>query len=123
MVHDNQYEIIGYKGKQVRDQIHAEDVARAFREVLQKPSRGEVYNLGGGKENSASVLELITMISKKLKSEPTITYQDKARIGDHICYITDFTKFQIAYPHWKITRSLENIVDELLAYECDETKG
>lgn len=117
LVHEQSYEIIGYKGKQVRDQIHAEDVARAFVEVIKNPPQGEVFNMGGGMENSASVLELISLISKKINIQPTISYNDQARVGDHICYITNFTKFRKKYPNWGISRTLESIVDELIAYE------
>ncbi len=117
LVSTNSYEIIGYKGKQVRDQIHVNDVSGACIAILNNPTRGEVFNLGGGTENSASIIELISLISKKLHSSPTITYVDTPRIGDHICYITDTFKFRRHFPTWKISRSLESIVDELIAYE------
>ena len=117
LVHDNRYQIIGYQGKQVRDQLDAYDVATAMEQIIKKPGQGEVFNLGGGVENNASILDLIELISKKLSSQPKITYTDKNRKGDHLCYITDLTKFKKTYPRWKISKSLEQIVDELIAYE------
>jgi len=101
------YTIYGYKGKQVRDNIHAYDLVTAFDEFIQNPKKGEVYNIGGGKENSISIMEVL-----KNTSTP-ITFAD-ARIGDHICYYTDYTKFKNHYPNWKITRSINDIMKELL---------
>jgi CDP-paratose 2-epimerase len=108
------YQIIGYKGKQVRDQIHAHDLAAAFEEVIKKPVTGEVFNLGGGPKNTISVTESIDLISKKLNIEPKISYLDQNRIGDHICYISDISKFQKKYPKWKLTYTVESIIDEQL---------
>lgn len=117
LVHSNSYEVIGYGGKQVRDQIHADDVASAAAAILEKPNTGDVYNLGGGYENSASILELVAMIANKLHTRPKISFIETPRFGDHICYITNYSKFQKVYPSWNISRSLERIVDELIAYE------
>ncbi len=111
------YEVIGYKGKQVRDQIHAIDVAHAVECMIQKHPTASVFNMGGGQENNASILELIVILSNKLSIRPTITFNDTPRIGDHICYISDTTTFKKAYPQWKITRSLDDIIDEQIAYE------
>ncbi len=101
------YKIFGYKGKQVRDNLHAFDVAKAIFEFYQNPRSGEVYNLGGGRENSISILEAIQQFN--IKAE----YVEEARLGDHICYITDLTKFKSHYPNWKVTRSLDSIIKEL----------
>lgn len=117
LVHTGKYQIIGYKGKQVRDQIDAFDVAGAIEHVIKKPGRGAVFNLGGGWENNASILELIEIISKKLAIRPKISYTDRARKGDHICYITDLSKFQKAYPRWRLTKDLTAIIDELIEHE------
>jgi CDP-paratose 2-epimerase len=117
LVHHNSYQIIGFKGKQVRDQLDAFDVATAMAEILKKPPKGEVFNLGGGLKNNASILELIELVSQKLTSNPKITYLPQPRTGDHICYITDLTKFKRTYPKWKITKSLEKIIDEIIAHE------
>jgi CDP-paratose 2-epimerase len=109
------YTIFGYKGKQVRDQIHSEDVIDAFWHVAQNPRPGEVYNLGGGKQNAASVLECIETIARIGGKRPRVTYSDVHRIGDHICYYSDMRKFQSHYPGWKIAHSLENIVEEMVS--------
>jgi CDP-paratose 2-epimerase len=111
------YTIIGHKGKQVRDQIHSYDVINAFNEFVNNPHPGEVYNLGGGRDNNASVLECIAMIEEKIGKEVRTAYVEKPRSGDHICYITDFRKLQSHYPSWRITRSLESIIDEIIEAE------
>ncbi len=117
LINDNKYEIIGYKGKQVRDQIDAFDTASAIYEIYKKPNKGEVFNLGGGLSNSASILEIINIVSTKLRIKPKIKYKLKARIGDHICYITDNSKFKKFYPNWRITKSLNMIIDEIITHE------
>lgn len=108
------YTIFGYKGKQVRDQIHSEDVIRAMEAFIEAPRPGEVYNLGGGRANSASVLESIALIEKISGREIDHSYTDDNRVGDHICYITNLTKFKSHYPSWDITRSLDDIVAEMV---------
>jgi len=117
LVHKSTYEIIGYKGKQVRDQIHATDVASAFAAIIENPNPGSVYNLGGGRQNSASILELIDQIEKLVNKKMHISYKSSPRKGDHICYITDLTKFQNDYPKWKIEHSLKEIVIEMVNNE------
>jgi len=107
------YTVFGYKGKQVRDQIHSEDVISAFLEFAEKPRPGEVYNLGGGRGNSASILECIAKIDALLGSKLEYRYIDEARAGDHICYISDLTKFQTHYPRWRLTVSLDGILERL----------
>ncbi|HEX7470448.1 MAG TPA: NAD-dependent epimerase/dehydratase family protein [Verrucomicrobiae bacterium] len=108
------YTIIGYKGKQVRDQIHSADVLAAFAEFTKKPRPGEVYNLGGGRANSASILECITKIEALLGKKVNWTYDEKARSGDHICYISDLGKLKSHFPNWKITRSLDQILETMV---------
>lgn len=107
------FTIIGYKGKQVRDIIHAYDVVCAFWEYYKNPKRGEVYNLGGGRNNAFSILELIERIynltGKKLKTK----YQKKERKGDHKWWITDFSKFKKDYPNWKISKNFDDIILEI----------
>ncbi len=107
------YTIFGYKGKQVRDQIHSADVIQALWAFARNPRPGEVYNLGGGRANSASVLECIAKIEALTGRTLHTRYVDQARKGDHICYISDLTKFRTHYPDWKITRSLDQIIEEL----------
>ena len=108
------YTVIGYKGKQVRDQIHSADVLGAFAAFTRNPRPGEVYNLGGGRENSASILECITKIEALLGRKVNWSYKEKPRSGDHICYISDLTKFKNHYPEWKITRSLNQILETMV---------
>ena len=113
------YTIFGYKGKQVRDQIHSYDVVRAFEEFARHPRCGEVYNLGGGRENSASVLECIALIRELSGLEIDHRYLEQNRAGDHICYISDLRKLRAHLPGWSVTRSLPSIVAEMLAAETE----
>lgn len=112
-VEEKKFNIFGYKGKQVRDNIHSHDVARFIHEFLKNPRIAEVYNLGGGRNNSISILEsfkLIESISgKKMISE----YVEKNREGDHICYISDLSKMKAHYPNWDITKDLNTIFHEI----------
>lgn len=113
------YKIFGYKGKQVRDNIHSYDVIQAFEAFRKDPKPGEVYNLGGGRKNSVSVLEAISKIEelsgKKIKRE----YFETNRTGDHICYISDLKKFKQHYPGWNITKSLDDILSEMVDSELN----
>jgi len=107
------YTIFGYKGKQVRDQIHSEDVVGAFDEFYKEPRCGAVYNLGGGKANSVSVLESIDRIEQLVNKKINREYSEQNRVGDHICYYTDLRKLQADYPNWSIRYSLDDIFEEL----------
>ncbi len=108
------YNIFGYKGKQVRDNIHSFDVARAIEEIYKNPRCGEVYNIGGGRGNSCSILEAFARVEsisgQKMKSQ----YVEENRSGDHICYISDLAKLKSHYPNWDITKSLDNIFEEIV---------
>jgi len=106
------YTIYGYKGKQVRDQIHSVDVINAFDEFYQNPRCGAVYNLGGGKDNSLSILESIDRVEQLIGKTIDYEYSDRNRVGDHICYYTDLTKLRGDYRNWSITKSLEDIFEE-----------
>ncbi|HEY3392690.1 MAG TPA: NAD-dependent epimerase/dehydratase family protein [Lacipirellulaceae bacterium] len=108
------YTIFGYKGKQVRDQIHSYDVINAFWHFAQNPRPGEVYNLGGGKQNAASLLECVDMIHQASGKKPQLSYKAENRIGDHICYYSDLAKLRSHYPGWNLTYSLPQIVDEMV---------
>jgi CDP-paratose 2-epimerase len=107
------YRIYGYKGKQVRDNLHSFDVCTAFLEFYEAPRAAAVYNLGGGRPNSVSVLEAIDRCQDLLASPLTVEYVETNRLGDHITYITDLRKFRADYPGWHITRSLDDIFREL----------
>ncbi|HMK98482.1 MAG TPA: NAD-dependent epimerase/dehydratase family protein [Acidimicrobiales bacterium] len=105
------FKIYGYKGKQVRDQIHSRDVIAAFDSFINRPRAAAVYNLGGGRANSASVLESISMVEKRAGAELDWEYVEENREGDHICYISDLRHLQGDYPEWRLTASLDDIVD------------
>jgi CDP-paratose 2-epimerase len=110
------YKIYGYKGKQVRDNIHSLDVIRAMKEIIENPPRGEVYNIGGGRENSVSVLEAIEKIERLSGKTIAHAYVENARVGDHICYYTNLSKFRTAYPNWRVTKSLDETISEILCH-------
>jgi len=108
------YKVYGYKGKQVRDNIHSYDVTRFVEEFIKAPRCGEVYNLGGGKENSCSILEAFASVRALTGKEMKHEYVDKNREGDHICYYSDLSKMKEHYPAWSITRSLDTIFREIV---------
>jgi len=109
-----EYTVFGYKGKQVRDNIHSEDVARFIHAFFKSPRYGEVYNLGGGKNNSCSILEAFDMVEEFSGKKQVYTYVDQNRIGDHICYYSDLAKMKAHYPSWDITKSLRQTIDEIV---------
>ncbi|MCM8787964.1 MAG: NAD-dependent epimerase/dehydratase family protein [Candidatus Omnitrophica bacterium] len=110
MKNNEPFTIIGYKGKQVRDIIHSIDVVSAFWEVFKKPKKGEVYNLGGGRGNAFSVIELINKVEKLTGRKLKLKYEKRERKGDHKWWITDFSKFKREYPQWGITKSVDDII-------------
>jgi len=110
-----EYKIFGYRGKQVRDNIHSEDVAHFMYQFVQAPRVAEVYNLGGGKENSCSILEAFQIAEAFSGQTQQFTYLDENRIGDHICYYSDLRKMQAHYPGWGITKSLRTTIGEIVA--------
>lgn len=112
---DGTYSVFGYKAKQVRDNIHSYDVVRAMEEFAANPRPGEVYNLGGGRENSVSMLEAIAQIEAMTGKKLQWKYVEQARKGDHICYISDLRKLQSHYPKWGITKNLDAIFSEIIA--------
>jgi CDP-paratose 2-epimerase len=107
------YNIYGYKGKQVRDNIHSLDVARFIAAFIANPRPGEVYNIGGGRDNSCSILEAFRKI-ESISGKPMIyEYMEQNRSGDHICYISDLRKMKAHYPGWDIRKSLDDIFSEI----------
>jgi CDP-paratose 2-epimerase len=106
--------VFGYKGKQVRDNIHSLDVARFIHAFFENPRRGEVYNIGGGRENSTSILEAFEGVSRLSGKPMRWTYSEQHRVADHLCYISDLAKMKAHYPGWSISKSLEQIYVELL---------
>jgi len=111
---DREYRVFGYKGKQVRDNIHSEDVARFMWAFAQAPRIAEVYNLGGGKDNSCSILEAFAIAGDFSGRRQVSTYIDENRIGDHICYYSDLRKMRAHYPGWDITISLRDTIGQIV---------
>ena len=120
---EGEYTIFGYKGKQVRDQIHSHDVMTALWSFAQNPRPGEVYNLGGGKENSASVLECIRKLEETTGKRPKTSYDDTNRVGDHICYYSDLAKLRRHFPDWKLEYSLDAIIEEVVEGVAASSRG
>jgi CDP-paratose 2-epimerase len=110
---ERNYNVFGYLGKQVRDNIHSLDVARFIDAFIAAPRIGEVYNLGGGRGNSCSILEAFDRIAAVSGKPMRYEYVDKNREGDHICYISDLSKIKDHYPMWDITKSLDDIFTEI----------
>ena len=113
-VNNKPYTIYGYKGKQVRDNIHSKDLVTAFWHFFQNPRAGEVYNIGGSRCSNISVLEAIQVIGQLTKTELQYTITDKVRTGDHIWYVSDVRKFQRHYPKWKLTYTIEDMIKEMV---------
>jgi CDP-paratose 2-epimerase len=107
------YNLYGYKGKMVRDAIHSHDVLTAFEAFFRAPRCGEVYNLGGGRQNSCSILEAFSRAEAVSGRKMVYDYVGKNREGDHICYISDLTKMRAHYPEWGLTKSLDDIFAEI----------
>lgn len=110
------YTIFGYKGKQVRDNIHSYDLVNMFWHFHQKPRKGEIYNAGGSRKSNVSMIEAIAKIEKILKKKAHYEYKDENRTGDHIWYISDISKFQSHYPMWKYRYDLNELLEELCFY-------
>ena len=108
-----QYTIYGYQGKQVRDNIHSLDVVRAMEEFARSPRPGAVYNIGGGRENSVSILEAIDLIFDLTGRTPDVRYVDQPRKGDHVCYMTDLAKLRRDYPGWDVRIPLQEIIRDI----------
>lgn len=112
-VQEVKYNIFGYKGKQVRDNIHSLDVARFIDSFIQNPRIAEVYNIGGGKNNSCSILEAFSLTEKITGKKMIYEYVEDNRIGDHICYYSDLSKMKDHYPNWDISINLPTIIQRI----------
>jgi CDP-paratose 2-epimerase len=112
-VFETEYTVYGYKGKQVRDNIHSYDVASFIWAFLQKPRIAEVYNIGGGRENSISILEAFKLVESISRKPMKYRYSEQNRIGDHVCYISDQRKMKEHFPQWQITKNLETTFREI----------
>jgi CDP-paratose 2-epimerase len=107
------YTIFGYKGKQVRDNIHAYDLVNMFWHFHENPRPGEVYNAGGGRKANISMLEAIKKSEEILGKKAVVTYKDEPRVGDHIWYVSDLSKFKSHYPDWEITYDMDKTLKEI----------
>ena len=114
------YTIFGYKGKQVRDNIHSADLIQAFYEFSMAPRVGEVYNMGGSRKSNCSILEAISVCEEITGRKLDWTYSDENRIGDHIWYISDVSKFEKHYPNWKLQYNVPRILQEI--YEANQAR-
>ena len=122
IINNKNYSVFGYKGKQVRDNIHSTDVVSAFDEFIKKPLRGgKVYNLGGGRENSCSILEAIKMIEQISGKKSKYKILNKNRIGDHIWWISDNSEFKKDYPRWKIRIKLKKSLEKMISHELQNS--
>lgn len=110
---EKKYIIFGYKGKQVRDNIHSHDVTRFIEFFIEAPQIGEVYNLGGGRDNSVSILESFKLIEEISGIPMKFEYSNENRSGDHICYISDLSKMKDHYPKWDITKNIQTTFEEI----------
>lgn len=108
------YTIIGYKGKQVRDNLDASDIASFVECFVADPRSAAVYNIGGGKENSCSVVEAVELIESILGRKMDVSYEDLPRVGDHICYYSDLSLLKSDYPNWSVRKSLRDIVADII---------
>ena len=123
IINNKNYSVFGYKGKQVRDNIHSIDVVSAFDEFIKNPLRGgKVYNLGGGRENSCSILEAIKMIEEISGKKSKYKILNKNRIGDHIWWISDNSEFKKDYPKWKIKIKLKKSLEKMISHEFQNRK-
>ena len=113
-IEEKPYTVFGYQAKQVRDNIHSLDVARFMWEFAQSPRSGEVYNLGGGKQNSCSMLEAFQRVEAITGKAMNYTYSAQNRDGDHICYYSDLRKMRAHYPNWELSKSLDDIFAEMV---------
>ena len=111
---EKKYTIIGYKGKQVRDNLHSSDLINCFWEFYKKPKKGVVYNIGGGRFSNCSIVEAIDKIQKLTKTKIKIQFLKENRVGDHIWYITNNNKFKKDYPNWKQKYNTDRIIRELI---------
>jgi CDP-paratose 2-epimerase len=111
--YEKEYKIFGYKGKQVRDNIHSLDLVNSFYEYYKNPKIGEVYNIGGGMYSNCSMIEAIDLCERLVGKKLNYTYDDKPRIGDHQWYISNISKFKMDYPNWKINFGIPEILEDI----------
>ena len=111
------YSLIGYKGKQVRDNLHSEDLVNCFWEFYKKPRKGEVYNIGGGRFSNCSIIEALNLVENLANIRIKREIIKKPRVGDHIWYISNLSKFKKHYSKWKQKYNTKKIIEELIEYQ------
>ena len=111
------YSLIGYKGKQVRDNLHSHDLVNSFWEFFKKPTSGEIYNMGGGRHSNCSIIEALDLVEDIANISIERSILKKSRVGDHIWYISNLTKFKKHYPNWKQKYNTKKIIEELISNE------
>ena len=116
-----EYEIYGYQGKQVRDNIHSSDLVRAFDAYIKRPQAGKIYNIGGGRESNCSLLEALEACEERAGKPLRHRYVDENRIGDHRWYISDLSRFQTDYPQWKLRFTIGEIYDDVYRGVAERT--
>lgn len=121
-VHGIPYKVFGYKGKQVRDNIHTEDLVNAFWHFIRNPTQGAVFNIGGGLSANVSMLEAIKLIQELAGRELQWTLDETHRKGDHIWYVSDLVKLQRHYPSWSVTKGIHEIVKEMVEVELAKSQ-
>ena len=114
---NKKYDLIGYKGKQVRDNLHSNDLVNCFWEFYKKPRQGEIYNIGGGRYSNCSIIEALNLVESILKTSIKRKILKKPRVGDHIWYISDTSKFRKHYPNWKQKYNIIKIIEELIEHQ------
>ena len=114
VLNNKTYNVFGYKGKQVRDNLHSSDLVNAFWEFYKKPKKGAVYNIGGSRISNCSILEAIELIEKIAKVKAKLKFFNNARVGDHIWWITNNSKFKKDYPNWKQNYNIKKILKEII---------
>ena len=113
-LYKKKYNIIGYKGKQVRDNIHSYDLVNCFWEFYKKPKKGEVYNIGGGRYSNCSVIEALNLVEELTNTPIKKIITKKPRVGDHIWYVSNLKKFKSHYPNWKQKYNTKKILEEII---------
>lgn len=122
-VNEIEYTVFGYKGKQVRDNIHSADVSSFIHSFTENPRCGEVYNLGGGRKNSTSILEAFKSIENISGKKMSYEYSDENRKGDHICYISNLKKIKSHYPEWELSKTLQTTFEEIYETTLQKKKN
>ena len=116
-LNNKKYNIIGYKGKQVRDNLHSNDLVKCFWEFYKKPRNGQIYNMGGGRYSNCSIIEALDLVEVYTKTKIKKKILKLPRVGDHIWYISDTSKFKKHYPNWKQKYDTKKIIEELIEYQ------